>query len=248
MKKSLAALALAGSIVLLNGVPAMADTHTYPAPASDIGVSRGTLAPGQIFTLTLRGYQPFERVTIAVTLRTTRPQSIGGSFSGGASMAVPSKITLPLAVEDFTVTADAEGTISIPLSLDEAGDYTITATGASGRTLTTSVTADPDAADTTNNDGDNTADDNGNSDGDNTGTSTNNDGDNTGTSTADSGPALSNNGTGTGTSTADSGPALANTGADTSLALWSLVGAGALAAGVTSVVVVRRRAKADASA
>jgi hypothetical protein len=30
--------------------------------------------------------------------------------------------------------------------------------------------------------------------------------------------------------------------------LWSLVGAGALAAGATSVVVVRRRAKAEAAA
>jgi LPXTG-motif cell wall-anchored protein len=36
---------------------------------------------------------------------------------------------------------------------------------------------------------------------------------------------------------------LANTGADSSLILWSLVGAGALAAGTASVVVARRRAK-----
>lgn len=41
---------------------------------------------------------------------------------------------------------------------------------------------------------------------------------------------------------------LANTGADSGLVLWTLVGAGALAAGATSVVVVRRRAKADAAA
>lgn len=48
------------------------------------------------------------------------------------------------------------------------------------------------------------------------------------------------------TSTSTSG--LANTGADSNLMIWSLVGAGALAAGVTSVVVVRRRAKADVAA
>ncbi|MET3709262.1 LPXTG-motif cell wall-anchored protein [Arthrobacter sp. UYEF6] len=41
------------------------------------------------------------------------------------------------------------------------------------------------------------------------------------------------------------GAPLANTGADSNLVLWSLVGAGALAAGATSVVVVRRRAKAE---
>lgn len=44
------------------------------------------------------------------------------------------------------------------------------------------------------------------------------------------------------------GTSLANTGASPDLLLWSLVGAGALAAGTASVVVVRRRAKADASA
>lgn len=46
----------------------------------------------------------------------------------------------------------------------------------------------------------------------------------------------------------NSGANLANTGADPSLVLWSFVGAGALAAGATSVVVVRRRAKAEATA
>jgi hypothetical protein len=38
------------------------------------------------------------------------------------------------------------------------------------------------------------------------------------------------------------------TGVNYSLILWSLVGTGALASGATSVVVVRRRAKAEAAA
>lgn len=42
---------------------------------------------------------------------------------------------------------------------------------------------------------------------------------------------------------ANTGSGLANTGVDSSLILWGLVGAGALAAGTASVVVVRRRAK-----
>lgn len=42
--------------------------------------------------------------------------------------------------------------------------------------------------------------------------------------------------------------ALASTGADSGLILWTLVGAGALAAGAASVVVVRRRAKTEAAA
>jgi len=42
---------------------------------------------------------------------------------------------------------------------------------------------------------------------------------------------------------ANTGAGLASTGVDSSLILWGLVGAGALAAGTASVVVVRRRAK-----
>jgi LPXTG-motif cell wall-anchored protein len=53
-------------------------------------------------------------------------------------------------------------------------------------------------------------------------------------------PGLANNGT----VLAQTGTGLANTGADASLVLWSLVGAGALAAGAASVITVRRRAKA----
>jgi LPXTG-motif cell wall-anchored protein len=44
------------------------------------------------------------------------------------------------------------------------------------------------------------------------------------------------------------GPTLPNTGADSGLVLWTIVGAGALAAGAASVVVVRRRAKNEAAA
>ena len=53
------------------------------------------------------------------------------------------------------------------------------------------------------------------------------------------GAALANTGGGAG---------LANTGVDSGLVLWTLVGAGALAAGAASVVVVRRRAKNEAAA
>lgn len=54
---------------------------------------------------------------------------------------------------------------------------------------------------------------------------------------------LANSGRGAG-----AGAPLANTGADSNLVLWSLVGAGALAAGATSVVIVRRRSKVETAA
>lgn len=53
---------------------------------------------------------------------------------------------------------------------------------------------------------------------------------------------------GNGVASANGNAALANTGADSGLILWTLVGAGALAAGAASVVVVRRRAKTEAAA
>jgi LPXTG-motif cell wall-anchored protein len=59
---------------------------------------------------------------------------------------------------------------------------------------------------------------------------------------------LSNTGGGAALANTGGGAALANTGADSGLILWTLVGAGALAAGAASVVVVRRRAKTEASA
>lgn len=207
MKKTLAALALAGSIALVGGGPAMAATPVpYPAPTADGNVSDGTVAPGETFTFILTGFGPFESITITVSLTAT-PQAIGGNFSGGASMAVPAKITLPLAPasQTFNVTADGNGNASVPLTLAEPGTYTLTAVGTSGKTVTSTVTVDASA-------GAGLADTNG------------------------SAPL------------ANSGAGLANTGADSGLVLWTLVGAGALAAGAASVVVVRRRAKTDVAA
>jgi LPXTG-motif cell wall-anchored protein len=203
MKKALAALALVGSIALVGAGPAMAQPTPYPAPTSDGNVDDGTVAPGETFNFILTGFGPFESITITITL-TGAPQAIGGSFSGGASMAVPAKITLPLAPQTLTVTADANGNVTVPLSLTEAGTYTLTAVGTSGKTVTSVVTVD-----------------------------------------AAAGSGLANTG---GAPVANTGAGLANTGADSGLVLWTLVGAGALAAGAASVVVVRRRAKTEAAA
>jgi LPXTG-motif cell wall-anchored protein len=197
MKKSLAAIALAGSIAFVGAVPAMANTP-YPAPTTSGTVSDGTVAPGETFTFSGSGFVPGETITVTVTL-TRAPQAIGGGFAGGASMAVPAKINLPLAPQTFATTADANGNFAFPVSIGEAGTYTLTAAGASGHTVTSSVTV--------------------------------------------AGAAV-----GTGVSTSGTAAELADTGANSSMLLWSLVGAGALAAGATSVVVVRRRAKAEAAA
>ncbi|WP_395398631.1 LPXTG cell wall anchor domain-containing protein [Arthrobacter sp. UC242_113] len=209
MKKSIAALALAGTIALAGTAPAFATTNNYPAPGTGTGtVTDGTVTPGQVFTFSGTGFLAGETITITVTL-TVAPQALGGGFSGGAAMSVPSKITVLAAPQTFTTTAAADGSFAFPLSLSEPGTYTLTAVGnTSGHKVTQSVTV---------------------------------------VEAAGTGTGLSNTG-GNGAGLANTGAGLANTGADSSLVLWSLVGAGALAAGAASVVVVRRRANAEASA
>lgn len=208
MKKSLAAITLAGSIALVGALPAVADNYTAPEVAGT--VSDGTVTPGETFTFSGTGFLAGEKITITVTL-TRAPQAMGAGSAGAASMAVPAKINLPMGTQTFSTTADANGKFAFPVAIGEAGTYTLTATGVtSGKTVTSSVTVVGSA---------------------------------TGTGTG----TIAGNGTTTGTGTSSSSE-LANTGASSSLVLWSLVGAGALAAGATSVVVVRRRAKAEVAA
>ncbi|MGM9473817.1 LPXTG cell wall anchor domain-containing protein [Pseudarthrobacter sp. YS3] len=192
MKKTLAALALAGSLALVGTAPAMAANYPPLAPAA--GVNDATVAPGEQFVFTAQGFLPGETVTITITLTTTGAANTGGT-------AVSAKIPVYQA-QTLGATADAQGKISVPLVISEAGTYSITATGnTSGVTVgPVTVTVAASLANT-------------------------------------GGAALANTGTG-----------LANTGADSGLILWTLVGAGALAAGAASVVVVRRRAKTEAAA
>jgi LPXTG-motif cell wall-anchored protein len=202
MKKSLAAIALAGSIALIGAVPAVA--AQYPAPAAVVAVDNASPGPGETFTFRGRAGAFFNNEPITLTVTPVgAPSAAGTGTAGGPSLAVPAKITLPLAPQTFSTTAASDGSFAFPLSISTKGVYTLTATGAtSGKTFSATVTVEASAAGT-------------------------------------GGTALSNTG---------GGAALANTGADASLVLWSLVGAGALAAGATSVVVVRRRAKAEAAA
>lgn len=198
MKKALAAITLAGTVALAGAMPAMADHEApaYPGGTTQATVSDGTVAPGEAFTFSGTGFEAGEAILITVTASNV-PQSIGGGFSGGASLAVPAKINVLQAPQTFSTTADSSGAFSFPITMSDPGTYALTAEGvSSGHTVSTTVTV--------------------------------------------AGTGLAN----TGGNDSGTGAALANTGADSSLILWSLVGAGALAAGATSVVIVRRRAKA----
>ncbi|SDP24987.1 LPXTG-motif cell wall anchor domain-containing protein [Arthrobacter sp. ok909] len=202
MKKTLAAITLAGSIALIGAIPAVAADH-YPAPPANAAVSDGVVGPGSQFVFRGHGFKAGEGLVIKVTPG-TKPASTGASVNG-RGMGVSGKITLPLAPQQHSANADGSGAFALPISISETGVYTLTATGLeSGVTASASITVE--------------------------------------------GAAVAAASTTTSTSTSASTSGLANTGADSNLMIWSLVGAGALAAGVTSVVVVRRRAKADATA
>lgn len=198
MKKTFAALALAGSIVLVGSAPAMATT--YPALPPQAAVSDGTVGPGESFVFRGQGFLAGETLTIRVTPGQA-PASNGANIAG--SRAVAARISVVAEAQTLKAVADAQGAFELPIAINEPGTYSITATGDKSGVVVGPVVVKVTPA------------------------------------------ALVANGN---SAVANSGSKLANTGADSGLVLWSLVGAGALAAGATSVVVVRRRAKAEVTA
>lgn len=193
MKKTFAAIALAGSIALIGAAPSVA--ANYPPLPPTAAVSDGTVGPGEDFVFTGQGFLAGEPLTITVTPG-ANPAATGASIAGG-SQTVSGKITLPMATESFSTVADAQGKFAFTLEIDKPGMYSLRATGNTSGVTVGPVTVQvlPEAA-------------------------------------------LKNM----------ASTELANTGLDANLTLWSLVGAGALVAGAASVVVVRRRAKAETSA
>ncbi|MHA7303407.1 LPXTG cell wall anchor domain-containing protein [Pseudarthrobacter sp. MDT1-22] len=204
MKKTLAALALAGSLALVGTAPATA--ANYPPIPPQAAVSDGTVGPGEQFVF--RGRGPFAGESLTIRVTPGNPPAASGATFGGTS--VVGKISVFTEAQTLAAQADAQGNFSVPITIREAGTYLVTATGnTSGNTVgPVTVVVDP--------------------------------------SFASNGAPLSN--TGGGAALANTGAGLANTGADSGLILWTLVGAGALAAGAASVVVVRRRAKNEVAA
>jgi len=119
MKKTLATLALAGSIALVGAGAAQAGYAPLPPAAT---VSDATVAPGETFIFSGQGMLPNEPVTITVT-------RVDGSAPAAGSQSVASAINVFLAPQTFTTTADANGKFSLPISINEAGTYSILATG-----------------------------------------------------------------------------------------------------------------------
>ncbi|MFJ5954501.1 hypothetical protein ACIQC5_00925 [Paenarthrobacter sp. NPDC092416] len=124
MKKSIAALALAGILALVGTAPAVATT--YPAPGNEQGtVSDGTIAAGESITFAGSGY--FAGETINITFERT-----GGKKDSGGERPAPSA---------FSVAADSTGAFSTSITFVDGGNYKISAVGAtSGNTRWAAIT------------------------------------------------------------------------------------------------------------
>lgn len=134
MKKTLAALALAGSLALI-GSPAVA--AEYPALPPQAAVSDGVVGPGENFVFRGQGFRAGEPLIIRVTPGQP-PAASGANIAGGTSFSA--KIPVFLAPQELGATADAQGAFALPLSISEAGTYSLTAEGAQSGVVVGPVT------------------------------------------------------------------------------------------------------------
>ncbi|MDT0193783.1 LPXTG cell wall anchor domain-containing protein [Arthrobacter sp. AB6] len=143
MKKTVSALALAGSLAFLGAGGAQANHDTdYPSAPVTGTVSDGTVAPGESFIFSGTGFNPGEPIAMEVSREDAEPSAAGAAgTAGGPSAASPAGMILPLEkVASATTTADAAGNFSHPFDLDEIGLYTLEATGLqSGHVVTSQV-------------------------------------------------------------------------------------------------------------
>ncbi|MUU72427.1 peptidase [Pseudarthrobacter sp. GA104] len=150
MKKTVSALALAGSLAFLGAGGAQANHDTdYPSAPVTGTVSDGTVAPGESFIFSGTGFNPGEPIAIDVSREDAVPSAAGASGTGGGpSAASPAGMIVPLEkVASATTTADAAGNFSHPFGLNENGLYTLEATGLqSGHVVTSQVVVHSEAA------------------------------------------------------------------------------------------------------
>lgn len=139
MKKSLATLALVGSLAMAGSTPAIA--AGYPPIPPQAAVSDGTVGPGEQFVF--RGRGPFAGESLTIQVRPGNQPAASGAGVGNRS--VGSRINVFIEAQTLAAQADAQGNFSVPITIREAGTYFITATGnTSGATVgPVTVVVDP---------------------------------------------------------------------------------------------------------
>ncbi|MDE8668138.1 LPXTG cell wall anchor domain-containing protein [Pseudarthrobacter sp. H3Y2-7] len=139
MKKTLATLAVAGSLAMIGTAPALA--ANYPPIPPQAAVSDGTVGPGEQFIF--RGKGPFAGETLTIRVTPGNPPAAGGAAVGNRS--VSTRINVVTETQTLAAQADAAGNFSVPITISEAGTYLLTATGnTSGQTVgPVTVVVDP---------------------------------------------------------------------------------------------------------
>ena len=134
MKKTASALLLAGALTFTGAGAATALDNYAPSPVG--GVNDSTVAPGEAVVFSGTGFEPGEDILVTVTY-TNNAAAVPGAGVNGV-------IIFNQQVNSFTTQANANGEFSVPVTLGEAGTYTLTATGlTSGKTITSAVEVDP---------------------------------------------------------------------------------------------------------
>lgn len=127
IRKLIAATAVFVGTLIIGG--AVAQAAPYPAPAPPISASATDVVPGGTITISGTGFIPGETVSFSIDYT-----PLGSGLRGPGFLAVA-------AAETVTTVADATGSWTVTLRLDQIGIATITATGlTSGKVSTTVVT------------------------------------------------------------------------------------------------------------
>ncbi|WP_264796393.1 LPXTG cell wall anchor domain-containing protein [Arthrobacter mangrovi] len=212
MKKTLTALAIAGSLAFMGTGAAQA--AEYPAPPVQATVTDGNVGIGATILFQGSGFAPGSRIGILVSrIATAGPNASGVSIgAGGLSAGVTGVIAPAQATQEMSTTADGDGNFSHPVKFDQAGTYTLTATGvdADGNPISVSQEVVVGAA---------------------AGGSENG----VGGGAPNAGPSAEDE------AAVANGDSLANTGLESSALLWGGAGVLALGAGATALVVARRK-------
>lgn len=119
-------IASVAAVAALSLTPVAAGAVPYGADDPTVSISTPTVTPGGSITVTFFGFDPFEVITIDV--------SLDSGARAGESFRAPRAVV-------GTVTADAEGTATVVVEAPSAaGTYVITATGDAGNVATASFT------------------------------------------------------------------------------------------------------------
>lgn len=150
MKKTVSALALAGSLAFLGAGGAQANHDTdYPSEPVTGTVSDGTVASDEAFIFSGTGFNAGEPIEMEVSRDGAEPSAAAvPGTGGGPSAASPAGvIVLMKMVARATTTADAAGNFSYPFNLGQEGLYTLEATGLqSGHVVTAQVVVHSETA------------------------------------------------------------------------------------------------------